>query len=536
MTSARKLSRPSLSDWRNTAEGKQPAFCRLLASLAVKNGTVIPGSVPLLLRAVDELASSDENGHVPANLTLRSVTEPLGLDEAISALRKAVKDCDTNEREDMLRIILPLIAARGLDARDTAKRIASALDIKISNIDLHILPDLKMEGQTIFSGIADRARGLIGMNSDRDAVIDLALSYGENDIATQLYYSWNNDDHHSAVQTAMIALTQHMQSDIAAYRNMADLAEKTHDIASALVDAADTVFDQVVQRLAIIERRMDILKEELEEDIDRLIEDTSNEIKVTMQDRFRTDDWTKRESWENFARTQAGKQIELRINKLRNRYHQHIDVFRDEIRIFQNELRITKTKLIPKVSSREIANMMPEISLATRLLNTTDEVASVSLWSSMVGGLGLGGMAWGLTAAHVVTFGALMPVVAPAAIGLGAVFGASALYKLATDSESRKQKEINEKTIQFENLVDGKMRGILSEQSKQLEELLENFYLSAKIILEPIMISAAAAKDMIKLRRTLSYHLIRQTESRIKTLTKLLQSQSDLTSGAQHSG
>jgi hypothetical protein len=518
----KKLNRPSLADWRNTAEGIQPAFCRLLSSLAVKDGSVIPGAVPILLEAVEEMARADENGHVSANLALHSVTQPIPLSDAINTIKIATKGAGATEREALLRIVLPLVAARGSDARDTAKKISSALNVKLSEIDLLALPDLKVDGQTFLGGLTDRAKGLVGLNSERDAVIDLALSYGEDDIATKVHGAWGGENRSGAMRDAVISLTRHMQSDISAYHEMAVLAQKTQDLASSLVDAAETAFDQINQRLAIIERRMDLLRNDLEEDIERLIDDTGNELKTTMQERFRTDDWTKREAWENFARTQAGKQIELRLNNLRQRYHEHIDVLRDELRVFQNELRITKTKLIPKVSSREIAGIMRGTSLATRMLNKTDEVARVSLWSSVVGGVGLGGVTWGLTAAHVVAFSALAPILAPAAIGLGAVFGASALYKLATDSEGRKQREISEKASQFEGFIEERMRGVLGEQSKQLNELLASFYSSASTILEPIMISAEAAKDMTSLRQSLSDHLIRQTENKIKMLGRMV--------------
>ena len=85
------------------------------------------------------------------------------------------------------------------------------------------------------------------------------------------------------------------------FKQQMELLCQQNSAADQLTTLAQTLYEQVEQRLIEIQNRAELQKQLFKEDIDEFIEQSVNEVELNLRQQLELDDWTKPEIWENFA-------------------------------------------------------------------------------------------------------------------------------------------------------------------------------------------------------------------------------------------
>jgi len=513
MEAEKPLEIRTLDEHLSSDQSFGSALARTVGALAAADGTVTLGQ----FAAVADLAGEGKASAVFTALVLNAIESGVSVDWALNALARCAPDVDQPTRDSAYAMLRPLVALQGPKARALAQRVARALGVHLRSDELAMLPPEDERG--LLSNIGQQARKLVKGRSLADAVADFGRSTGHVELldGARRFQSGKLGDEQlrGMVQQATATIVQ----GIGAYQELAASLAASAANAERMMSAAHELRDQVQQRLALVDARVAYERSTLFQDIDDAVHDAGNAIELAIADRLATDQWKEGEVWESIGRNQFGQEMERRLDRVVRRKEEALKLMQHDLRLFQSGMRLGQTSVFQREHHAALARLMPSLRIGTRIVNTVDTAASLTLMGGAVAAAGTG------TAAYLFGVAVVMPVLAPAAPFVGGAVLLAGAFKWFTDGGKRKRSEIRDKRRAFEDELRARLK--VAEQSylAQLDQVAQGFHESARQMLTPLLLEAEAAGRVQGMRERIAGKVIAQSQAAIEQLENHLRQQ-----------
>jgi hypothetical protein len=509
-TSASGIQVRSLDEHLSADQSFSSAYARAVGAIAGSDGKLTLAQ----FAAVTDLAGDGKSSAVFTALVLNAIESGVDVDWALAALARSSASIDQAARENALAMALPLLALHGGDARTLAQRLAKALSVRLAPDDLQRLPASEERG--LLANLGEQARRLVRGRSlsaqVANAVADFGRSAGQPVLVEHARHFQSGDIDHAQLHTLVSTTTAAINQDIAAYLDQARQLGQSESLAATLVATANDMKSQVLQRLVLVEQRIAHERRLLVEEIDDAVHDAGNAIELAIADRLNTDKWQEDEVWASIGRNQFGQEMERRLDRIVRRKEQALHLLQEDLRLFQSGMRLGQSSVFQRQHHSALAKLMPRLRIGTRIANSVDTAANVTLMSGVVAAAGTG------TAAYLIGAAVVLPVVAPAAPFVGGAVLLAGAFKWFTDGGKRKRTEIRDKRAAFETELRKQLQGAEQTFNAQLDQVALGFRESAEQMLMPLLLEAEAAGRVPGMRQRIADRVIAQAQTAIQQL------------------
>ncbi|MET0264469.1 MAG: hypothetical protein ABW202_02550 [Duganella sp.] len=496
----------TLDEHLSSDQSFSSAYARAVGAIAGRDGKLTLAQ----FAAVTELAGDGQSSAVFTALVLNAIESGVDVDWAFNALARSAGTVEQSLRENALSTAVPLLALHGADARTLAQRLAKALAVRLSPDDLQRLPAVEERG--LLANLGQQARRLVRGRSLADAVADFGRSAGQPALIDHARNFQSGDIDHGQLQALVGSVTAAINHDIAAYLEQARQLTADEATAAALASTARDLKSQVMQRMVLVEQRIAHERRLLAEEIDDAVHDAGNAIELAIADRLATDQWKEGEVWESIGRHQFGQEMARRLDRVVRRQEQALHLLQEDLRLFQSGMRLGQTSVFQRQHHSTLARLMPRLRLGTRLANSVDTAANVTLMSGAVVAAGTG------TAAYLIGAAVVLPVVAPAAPFVGGAVLLAGAFKWFADGGKRKRTEIRDKRAAFEAELRKQLETAGHTFNAQLDLVAQGFCASAEQMLMPLLLEAEAAGRVPGMRQRIADRVITQAQAAIGQL------------------
>ncbi|TWI46833.1 hypothetical protein IP92_03196 [Pseudoduganella flava] len=483
------------------------ALARLLGAIAVGDD----GSVTLAqFAAVTDLAGEGKASAVFTALVLNAIESGVTIEWAMNALARSSQPAELAAREGAFAMMKPLMALHGTRARPLAQKAARALGLRLTPEHYFGLPP--EEERRLLNNLGTQARKLVKGKGLVDAVAQFGRDTGQVELLNHARGfnggMMTQEQLREVVQRAVDTIEQ----GIATYQEKAAAPLAPEAGAASLAATAEQLRQQVLQRLALVDSRIAYERRMLWQDIDDAVHDAGNAIEVAIAERLDNEQWKDEQVWSSIAREQFAREMEHRIDRVARRKQEALDLLHHDLRLFQSDMRITQAEAFTRQHNAALARLMPRLRIGTRLVNTVDTAANLTLMGSAVAAAGTG------TAAYLFGVAVVVPVVAPVVPIVGGVVLLASAFKWATDTNKRKREEIRDKRRAFEEELRRRMKEAEESFIGQLDRIGAAFYESATALLTPLMLEAEAAGRIQSMRKRIADKVINQAQGAIGQL------------------
>jgi hypothetical protein len=248
------------------------------------------------------------------------------------------------------------------------------------------------------------------------------------------------------------------------------------------------------------------------EEIDDAVHDAGNAIELAMSDRLNTDQWKDEDVWSSIGRNQFGQEMERRLDRIVRRKEQSLQLLQEDLRLFQSAMKLGQASVFERQHHAALARLMPRLRVGTRIVNTLDTAANVTLVSGAAVAASTG------TAAYLIGTAAVLPVIAPVAPFVGGAVLLAGAFKWFSDGGKRKRTEIRDKRRAFEEELHTQLRAAEQSFNAQLDVVAAGFRDSAVQLLTPILLEAEAAGRVPGMRQRIAERVITQAQAAIEQL------------------
>ncbi|WP_371868936.1 hypothetical protein [Duganella lactea] len=495
----------SLDEHLSSDQSFSSAYARAVGAIAGREG----GLTLAQFAAVTDLAGDGRSSAVFTALVLNAIESGVEVDWSLNALGRSCAGIDQAAREQALHMVVPLLALHGADARVLAQRFAKALSVRLSPDDLNRLP--QAEGRGILANLGEQARRLVRGRSLADAVADFGRTAGQPALVDHARNFQSGEIDQNALRelvgSTTAAITQHINHYLEQARQLS-----LGEAAASLVSAANDLKSQVTQRLVLADQRIAYERRLMAEEIDDAVHDAGNAIELAMSDRLQTDQWKDDDVWASIGRNQYGQEMERRLDRIVRRKEQALQLLQEDLRLFQSGMRLGQATVFQRQHHAALARLMPRLRVGTRIVNTLDTAASVTLVSGAAVAASTG------TAAYLIGAAVVLPVVAPVAPFVGGAVLLAGAFKWFADGGKRKRMEIRDKRAAFEAELRKQLLAAEQSFNAQLDLVAEGFRDSAQQILTPIVLEAEAAGRVPGMRQRIADRVITQAQAAIRQL------------------
>ena len=513
-SSGRRLHIRSLDEHLCHDQSFASALARTVGALAVGADQSITLAQ---FAAVTDIAGEGKASAVFTALMLNAMESFVTVDWALNALARASQTAAPSARLAAYDTVKPLLALQGRGARPLAQRIARALDIRLQPENLFGLPP--EEERRLLNNLGTQARKLVKGRGLVDAVADFGRSTGQAELLDHARGfnggMMNAGQLRDAVQGALQTISQ----GIATYQESAAGAAASEASAASLAATAEQLRQQVQQRLALVDARIAYERRLLQQDIDDAVHDAGNAVELAIGERLENGQWKDEDMWSSIAQQQFGQEMERRIERVVRRKEEALDLLNNDLRLFQSDMRITQSTVFERQHHAALARLMPRLRLSTRLVNSVDTAANVTLMGSAMAAAGTS------TAAYLFGVAVVVPVVAPVVPFVGGAVLLASAFKWATDTNKRKRSEIRDKRRAFEEELRKRLKTAEDAFTSQMERIGDAFYESARQLLTPVMLEAEAAGRIQAIRKRIADKVIAQSQAAISQLQAALGAQ-----------
>ncbi len=501
-------------------QGFVPALCQCLAGIASSDGAITLEEYALIVATTIKFAGLSDNPALVNIFTLQGILAETKLDSSLKLLSKMSHTIPDKNKKIILETSLPLISAQ-LKSREIQTQFSNALGIRenaanensVSDGLRHLFPDHPF---TPLIRVKKHLSTLIHTNKLSTTFRQLSkiesFAYRFNE--PQLIERLKELRTHSS-EASLDALNQQLHDskhrvleNLQTFKQQMELLCQQNSAADQLTTLAQTLYEQVEQRLIEIQNRAELQKQLFKEDIDEFIEQSVNEVELNLRQQLELDDWTKPEIWENFAKTEAAKALSKHYEKVQRRYERIFSQWNNEFSSFSQELSLTQQVILQGLEKQELSQLILPPSPRLKVLQQLDGASSLILNTLKMAGAGtmtIGGIAiaTGIPASlflvSATTIGGffISNPIGWAAIGTITLAG---LYQYLSNPAARKSKEIkNARNLIEEGLK--KMIGYPEETHNQhMDYIVENFHKTAKNNFLPLLQDTNLAVRMNKLQ------------------------------------
>lgn len=496
----------SLDEHLSSDQSFSSAYARAVGAIAGNEG----GLTLAQFAAVTDIAGDGKSSAVFTALVLNAIESGVSIDWAFNALARSCAGIDQAARENALAMAMPLLALHGGDARMVAQRLAKALSVRLPADALDKLPEAEQRG--ILANLGDQARRLVRGRSLADAVAEFGRNAGQPELIEHARNFQSGGIDQGQLKQLVVGTTAAIAQDISAYLDQARLLSMGEATAATLVSAANDLKNQVLQRLTLVDQRIAHERRLLAEEIDDAVHDAGNAIELAIGERLNTDKWKEEEVWASIGRQQFGQEMERRLDRIVRRKEQSLHLLQEDLRLFQSAMRLNQSSVFQRQHHSTLARLMPRLRIGTRLVNSVDTAANVTLMSGAVVAAGTG------TAAYLIGAAIVLPVVAPAAPFVGGAVLLAGAFKWFTDGGKRKRTEIRDKRAAFEQELRKQLQAAEQSFSDQLQLVAQGFHDSALQLLTPLLLEAEAAARVPGMRQRIADRVITQAQAAIRQL------------------
>jgi hypothetical protein len=416
------------------------------------------------------------------------------VDWALQALGRSSPTAPLAARNNAFNLMKPLLVLQGTGARPLAQKIAKALHIKLTPEQLFGLPP--EEERRLLSNLGNQARKLVKGRGLADAVADFGRSMGHVELLNHArgYHGglMSAEELRSAVERAVATITHGIET----YREHENSMLACEAGAAGLLATAQQLRQQVQQRLALVDARIAYERRMLGQDIDDAVHDAGNAIELALATHPEPDE---RASGERF-----GKEMESRLDRVVRRKEEVLDLLQHDLALFQSEIRLTQNTVFERQHHATLARLMPRMRVGTRLAQTVDTAANLTLMGSAVAAAGTGTV--------------VLPGVAPAAPFVGGAVLLAGAFKWFADAGRRKRSEIQDRRRAFEEELRKRLQEVQAAFGRQLDRIAASFHESATQLLTPLMLEAEAAGRVQAVRKRIADKVIAQAQHAIAQL------------------
>ena len=510
MDAEKPLEIRTLDEHLSSDQSFASALARTVGALAAADGTVTLGQ----FAAVTDLAGEGKASAVFTALVLNAIESGVSVDWALNALARCAPAVDLQTREHAYDMLRPLVALQGTKARTLAQRVAKALDLRLRTDELAMLPPEDERG--LLGNIGQQARKLVKGRSLGDVVADFGRITGHTELLDGARRfqggKLDQDQLRGMVQQATASIAE----GISAYQELSASLAASASNAERMMSAALELRTQVQQRLALVDARVAYERSTLFQDIDDAVHDAGNAIELAIADRLATDQWKDGDVWESIGRNQFGQEMERRLDRVVRRKEEALSLMQHDLRLFQSGMRLGQANVFQREHHAALARLMPSLRIGTRLVNTVDTAANLTLMGGAVAAAGTG------TVAYLFGVAVVMPVLAPAAPFVGGAVLLAGAFKWFADGGKRKRSEIRDKRRAFEEELRARFK--VAEQSylAQLDAVAQGFHESARQMLTPLLLEAEAAGRVQGMRERIAGKVIAQSQAAIAQLENQL--------------
>ena len=452
--------------------------------------------------AVTDLAGDGRASAVFTALMLNAIESGVTVDWALHALARSCGMADEAARRSAFNLMKPLLALQGRAARPLAQKVAKALSIRLSPEQLFGLPP--EEERRLLSNLGDQARKLVKGRGLADAVADFGRSTGHAELLNHARgYNGgllSQEELQDAVERAVATICQGIES----YQEHAGAMLSCEAGASGLLATAGQLRRQVQQRLALVDARIAYERRSLGQDIDDAVHDAGNAIELALACHPEAD--------ENTSGEQFGKEMASRLDRVVRRKEELLDMLQHDLSLFQADIRLTQSTVFERQHHATLAHLMPRMWVGTRLAQSVDTAANITLMGSAVAAAGTG------TAAYLFGVAVVLPVVAPAAPFVGGAVLLAGAFKWFADAGRRKRSEIRDRRRAFEEELRKRLQEVQAAFGRQLDRIAASFHESATQLLTPLMLEAEAAGRVQAMRKRIADKVIGQAQQAIAQL------------------
>lgn len=502
--------RPNLSDHLAADRSFPSAYLRAVGGIAAADGSVNLSEYA----ALNHIVSLTEESALAGVMLVHSLEHPRELKVVLSELRQASAGVEEVVRKLAFDAARGLLVLQGEQSREMAKRFAEALDYRISEVELGEFPS--KDGPTVWNTVARRSMRLIKRRDLIDLADQCIRVTGDPEVATLVGDFLDGKSEPAALTMRIAHACDAVSSQLAEFEKRLAEAELVEITANQFVSAAEQLHTQISQRLAVTESRIEFERQTFAEDIADAIHDAGDTIELEIADRLKTDQWTLKQVWESIGRTQFGKELARRTDRIVSRREEMLRLLKEDLRVFQEEMRFSRTSILERQHHSSFSKLMPPLRVTTRVVNAVDAAAEFTLGAGMLSIAGAGAAAYFLGAAVV------LPAIAPVAPIIGGAMVVAGLFKWFTDTEHRKTKEIRHKREAFEAAMRVQLEKAQESLNQQLDIVAQEFRETALQILQPMMLEAEAARDLTGRQVRLAKRLI--LESRLAIAKLVLES------------
>ena len=496
----------SLDEHMSSDQSFSSAYARAVGAIAGNEGSLTLAQ----FAAVTDIAGDGKSSAVFTALVLNAIESGVDVDWAFHALSRSSAGIDQAARENALAMTIPLLALHGAGARPLAQRLAKALSARLSPEDLNHLPPAEERG--ILANLGEQARRLVRGRSLADTVADFGRHAGQPVLVEHARNFQSGDIDHSQLRELVGATTTAIAQDISAYLEQARMLSVGEAMAATLVSAANDLKNQVLQRLTLVDQRIAYERRLMLEEIDDAVHDAGNAIELAITDRLNTDQWKDEDVWASMGRQQFGQEMERRLDRIVRRKEQSLHLLQEDLRLFQQAMRLNQSSVFQRQHHSTLAKLMPRLRIGTRIVNSVDTAANVTLMSGAVVAAGTG------TAAYLIGAAVVLPVVAPVAPFVGGAVLLAGAFKWFTDGGKRKRTEIRDKRAAFEAELRKQLQAAEQSFNTQLDLVAQGFHESALQLLTPLLLEAEAAGRVPGMRQRIADRVITHAQAAIRQL------------------
>jgi hypothetical protein len=495
------LDRPDLERSVRDEPGFRLHLLRWLVAVASADGYINLAEYQVIHALAEECDSALELA-----TALRVIEQPVSTDAALAALREAAAPLDGATRRHVLDRAMPLLRLQGAQALPLASALADALDLSLSPDDRATCGDVAGASPlttSLTTALTNPLRTLQG-RSLRAAAVEAFRMTGDSQLSTVVHRYAAGDaslqDMRTGVATALKAVDRQC---VEFEQRLRELSVDEAGLQGAL-DSAEQLFQQIGQRLAIVEARIQADKLQFEEEFEEVIHDAGNAVELEMLDRLKTDDWTLKKVWDSMGRSTFAKELERRVDRIARRHERQLQLMKEDLRLFQQEYRLVQAQVLARTHHTKLSSLMPGLRAGTRILNATEDIANVTLASGVLAGIGTGAAIYALGAAVV------LPVIAPIAPFAGAAVVVAGAFKWMMDKPARKGEEVRDKRLALEQALRERLSEMRTSYFAQLDQTGQEFLATARVLARPVLLEAQARRELVAIERRVGESVLRR--------------------------
>ncbi|WP_428503141.1 hypothetical protein [Roseateles sp.] len=504
--SSTALDRPDLEQFARADGGFSAAFIRALAALAAADGFVTLGEYEL----VSALAARLQDSALGAHAALRALESPLEQKAAFAQLRRASAEAPEAQRRQAFLDARPLLQLQGEQAYKFAQELAQAL--LLPGEELPRLAESLGPAPSLWKTVSRQSARLFGGRPLLPAAQTAARLSGDVDLALGVGRYLDGASSEQVLQQGMSSSLTVLARRLSEFERGLLAPVPDAGSAAAYSQRVEQLFQQVGQRIAMVEARIAHEKRSFEEDFEELIHDAGNAVELQMLERLRTDDWTEHKVWAEMARSTFAKELERRLDRAARRQEGQLRLLKEELRLFREEFSLVHASVLERPHHSQLRRLMPALQISTRLKNSTESVADLTLGAGAVAAAGSGVAVYALGAA------AVLPVIAPVVPLAGGALLVAGLLKWMMDKASRKDEELRHKREAFEAALRERLTAMRADSFAQLDTLGQEFRASANALLRPLLLEAEAARQLPETERRVAQRVLNDTRQALLAL------------------